>query len=180
MKQLITLLFFSIPLFSFADAWDNLTFEEAENVVKELKKNPFIFDYCDCCDYKGEYASSIEFIKVTDTEIVECNWNSEMYSVKITSELIASVQFTASGANTKEMTKQSDNNFSSVLYMNYTWGLNPETKKATPFFNIITYSFYENENQPCQAEFKYPTPRDLKKVNFVKGYKKWWRVNVRD
>lgn len=179
MKLIIITLTLLLSFNSLADAWDNMTYSEAEKVVTELKQNPFIFDYCDCCDYDGEYATTIEFLKVTHTEIVECNWNPEMYSVKVTSELISTIQFSAKGPVIDKMTVQNDNNYSSTLFMNYTWGLNKETKKATPFFNIIPYDYYGDENKPCLYEFEYPTPRQLKKTKKIQGYKKWWKSNIR-
>ena len=55
MKKVLGLVLFLFFLFqssiSRADAWDNLTMEEAKSVVAKLEKDPFIFDYCDCCDH---------------------------------------------------------------------------------------------------------------------------------
>ena len=68
---------------SYADAWDNLTKEEAENVIEYLKVNPYISDYCDCCDHEGEYATTIEFLKVIDARIVTCEWDNEFYTVAV-------------------------------------------------------------------------------------------------
>lgn len=162
-----------------ADAWDNLTYAEAEAVVVELKQNPFIFDYCDCCSHDGEYATSIEFIRVTETEIVACEWNNEMYSVKIKAHVIATVAHMSYGADAQSLTKKIDNNYETTFYMNYTWGFNSNSKGASPFFNILDYNYYGDENTPCKQLFNYPTPKELKKTVKVKGYKKWWKSNLR-
>ncbi len=180
MKQFLILLFFINSFVSLADAWDNLTYSEAEKVTLELKKNPFIFNYCDCCDNTGEYATTIEFLKVTKTQIVECEWNSEMYSVKITSQVISLVEFTSKGANTNQLSKYEDNDYKATLFMNYTWGLNNETHLATPYFNIVDYFFYGDDNEPCLEEFKFPTPKQLSKIQKVRGYKKWWKANIKN
>ena len=105
MKTLFALAVLFNTFFSFADAWDNLTFEEAEAVVAELKKNPYIFDYCDCCDHTGEYATEVHFMKVTGTEIVTCDWDASYYSVQYTADLIAKVEYLPKGANISILSK---------------------------------------------------------------------------
>jgi hypothetical protein len=179
MKFFLSILLFFISFASLADAWDNLTYEEAEAVVSELEKNPFIFDYCDCCSHDGEYATSIEFIKVTGTEIVQCEWNNEMYSVKITASVIANVAYMSYGADIQTLKAMDNNDYHTTFYMNYTWGFNPNSKSASPFFNIIEYNYYGSDNTPCKQLFNYPTPKQLKKTVKVKGYKKWWKSNMR-
>lgn len=180
MKHLLLTILLLTSFNSLADAWDNLTMAEAKAVVAEITKNPYIFDYCDCCSHDGEYATGIQFIKVLNTEIVTCDWNNEMYSVKITAQLIASVEHIEQGANVHALTTSNDNSYYTTFYMNYTWGMRPDSNVATPFFNIINYDYYGNDNTPCKAEFSYPTPKELKATVKVKGYKKWWKDQMKN
>lgn len=131
------LLFCSILLLSFsskADAWDNLTLEEAQAVVAELEKNPFIFDYCDCCDDIGPNIHGALLLKVTKTDIVTCEWNTEFYSVKYQATAIAEVSYDDGNVSLLDA-KEGSGEF--TLYMNYSRGLDSKSKKATNFFNII-------------------------------------------
>lgn len=163
---------------SYADAWDNLTKEEAENVIEYLKVNPYIFDYCDCCDHEGEYATTIEFLKVIDARIVTCEWDNEFYTVKATVEVIAHVPYTENGPDIKRIERLREKDSEVTIYMNYTWGLDLKTKKAAPFFDLVTYH-YEHNRGACKEPFEFPHPRALKKTWNDKEYKKWYRQNVK-
>lgn len=173
----ILLLTFLLSFTSFADAWDNLTRQEAEEVVAYLEAHPFIFEYCDCCDYDGEYATMIHMVKVVSTEIIPCSWNDGQFSVKYTSEPIIQIDYTKEGPNLSELNVAVEADANAVIYMNYTWGINIETGLAEPIFNSVQYDYY-GEASPCKTPFSYPTPRMLKKVAKVKGYKKWYKKNV--
>jgi hypothetical protein len=176
MKTIIFFFSFLIGHFAFADAWDNLTLEEAQNVVLQLEENPYIFDYCDCCDYSGEYASQVFLLKVTNVEIIQCEWNAEFYSVKFESIALAELKYTAKGLNTKKLKKVNSPETASIIYMNYTWGIGLEDKKAHPFFDIVNYSSY-GDTEPCKKEFTFPTPKAVKKVSDDEGYRTWYLNN---
>jgi len=154
--------------------------EEAEAVLVELEKNPFIFDYCDCCDHEGEYAAQVHFVKVKNARIVECDWDKEFYTVVYDADVIAEVTYTADGPDITKMAPDTEISDSGLkIYMNYTWTLNAKTKKASNFFNSVDYDYY-GENRSCKDEFAYPTPKQLKKVVKVKGYKKWYKRAMRE
>lgn len=179
MKTLSLLFALLVSTLSYADAWDNLTMEEAEAVVAELEINPYIFNYCDCCDSEGEYATRVYLVKVLRPRIVTCSWDSEFFSVTYDYYLLAELSYTENGPDVNQLKPQEMKEYAEPIYMNYTWGLNKETKKATPFFNIIEYNFYGEDSQPCKPEFEYPTPKQLKAVKKDKAYKKWWKKNIR-
>ena len=172
-------IFFTLALSSLAraDAWDNMTFEQAEAVVAELKINPYIFSYCDCCDSEGPFAATILFLKVVQTEIVPCEWDQEAYAVRYQSEVLALITYAQLGPDVTEMSKNEVSDFSDYIYMNYTWGFNDQTKRATPFFNLVEYNFYGENNEPCKEEFNFPVPKLLKRVSNDKEYKKWYKKN---
>lgn len=177
MRTIILLFALCISQLSHADAWDNLTIDEARSVVAELKENPYIFDYCDCCDHSGEYAASVHLLKVTGTEIITCSWSEEHYSVRITYEVIAALNYTGKGPNTKKLKKYAGDEVSDIVFMNYTWNINTDSHKATPFFNIVSYSTY-GDSAPCKKEFAYPTPKAVSKVSDDKDYATWYAAHV--
>ncbi|MEY3236308.1 MAG: hypothetical protein RI883_409 [Bacteroidota bacterium] len=174
MKTILIFIALFSSLTSFADAWDNLTLEEANKVVAELKENPYVFDYCDCCDFSGEYTAEVYMIKVLNTQIVTCSWNAEFYTVNIEGFVIGQLIYSANGVNTKKLKKNPDPNLESVLYMNYTWGFNKETKEASPFFDLIDYTTY-GEAESCKENFVFPTPKNVKKVSKDKEYADWYK-----
>jgi hypothetical protein len=163
---------------SFADAWDNLTMEEAKAVVAELKISPYIFDYCDCCDHSGEYAASVHLLKVTGFNIIPSSWSEGQYAVQISYEVIAKLNYTAKGLNTKKLKNYSGDEIGELIYMNYTWVLNRDSKKAAPFFNSVDYSTY-GDGAPCKKEFAYPTPKAVAKVSDDIEYAAWYEANVK-
>ncbi len=174
MKKLFVIFALFASQFALADAWDNLTLNEANAVVAELKENPYVFDYCDCCDFSGEYSTQVFLIKVVNSSIVECSWDPEYYAVNVEAVVIGQLRYTLSGLDTKRLIKNPDPNFESVIYMNYTWGFNPKTKEASPFFDIIAYTTY-GEADSCKKEFAYPTPKSVKKVSKDKEYATWYK-----
>lgn len=178
MKYFYLLITFFIAQFSFADAWPEMSKAEAEAVVAELKKNPYVFDYCDCCDFEGDYATSIYLMKVTKTEIISCEMDENCYYVHIESEPLAKVFYGENGPDVNQLSVDEIMGTDSRILMNYTWTLNPKIKKATPFFNVIPYNYYDFEKTSCKEEFAYPTPAQLKTISSDKGYKKWYLKNV--
>lgn len=177
-KLLLFLLIVFTSKLSFADAWDNLTMEQAKAVVAHLEQNPYIFDYCDCCDIKGEFASKAYFLKVIDTEIVPCSWDNSYYSVKINAEMIGEVKRTKSGLKLNKLIKSSAD-ANSIVYMNYTWGYNPETKQATPLFDIVQYDVYGTDKKSCKSTFAYPDPKVVWKVYKDEIYLNWYGKNLK-
>lgn len=173
-KTLILFFALIVSTLAHADAWDNLTLKEAQEVVKELKANPFIFNYCDCCDYEGDYATTIEMIYVKSTEIVTCDWDETFYKVIYEGEIIASVKNGATGAEITALSTAEDAAVSDAIYMNYTWGYNADLNLATPYFSIVPYEYY-GQGEGCKANFTFPTPSEIKAVSSNKKYKKWYK-----
>lgn len=178
MRILALLIVLLISTFSFADSWDNMTKKEAEAAVAELKLNPYIFDYCDCCDYEGEYAARVFLVKVTSAEITPCEWDERYYSVHLTTTVIAELENTEDGPETLTLLKTDGEQAEQLLAMNYSWGINTETKLATPFFNKVAYTMYSDDRSACKKEFDYPTPKAVKKVSKDKEYAAWYKQRI--
>ena len=177
MKIYLLLFFITILSNTYADAWDNLSREEAKATVEFLEKNPFIFDYCDCCDYSGKYAAQVFLMKVVSTKIVSCEWNPGDFSIIAKVEIIARIPYTEDGPDIKNPVKLHDIKDDYTIYMNYTWGFNAGTKLAVPLFDVIPYDYY-GEASPCRNYTPYPNPYTTNCMIGHKDYIDWYRKNV--
>jgi hypothetical protein len=150
MKILVTLLVLLTSVWSRADAWDNLTLQQAEAVVKFLNHNPYIIDYCDCC---GESEPSY-LIKVQSSEIVECAWDKKQYSVVVQGVRIARFEVTDQGINDYH-TSPANREVEYTIYMNYTFGYDHHMKWAVPLHKLVDYP---NDGPICFGATIYPDP----------------------
>jgi hypothetical protein len=82
-----------------ADPIEDLTKEEAAALVNYLEKNPFLVDYCDCCDDLNAPENRVyaKLIFVEKAEIVPCSYNDEKVSVKITGTVVTGGTVNAEG-----------------------------------------------------------------------------------
>ena len=76
---------------------DKVAFVSVQNtgvVVIDIsdKANPFILDYCDCCDGSETY-----LLKVLKSEIVTCDWDDNYKSVKVTATKIGKLERGSTG-----------------------------------------------------------------------------------
>ncbi len=175
---LVALAMIFATTFTFADSWDNLTKEQAEAVVKELEENPYIFDYCDCCDHEGSYAAKVRLLKVTSTEIKPCAWEPESFSVTVDVIVIAHLPYTAAGPDLTKMTSNKKEIDVYTISMNYTWSYNPGEKSAAPLYTTIPYDKYDSDKKACKAFFKYPTLEQGKGIIKDGKYKSWYKKKV--
>jgi hypothetical protein len=152
MRKLLFIMFLGISVFARADAWDNLTHEQAHKVENFLKKNPFIIDWCDCCG-SGEAAY---LLKVNSTKIVPCTWDKKQYSVVAKATRITRFQVSAQGIDDYH-TDPADRKVEYTIYMNYTFAYDHHMKWAVPMHKLIDYS----TNGPiCFGATNYPDPSD--------------------
>lgn len=177
MKKVLIFVFLLYSTSLLADPWDNLTYKEAENVQASLTASPFILDYCDCCDFSGEYAAKVYLLKVVSTEIVECEWDNMAYSVKATVVKIAELPYTDKGPDIMKPIKSSGTE-DFVITMNYTWTISPEILKAVPFYQVLPYGEHSGELQTsamCRDFIEFPDPFKTKGVITDKDYKEWYK-----
>lgn len=178
MKYLNLIFSLLISLVSFADAWDNLTKEEALAVVNYLQENPYIFDYCDCCQSHDDEDDTyeVQLIKVTNTRIVECSWDKSQFSVEYDYQAIASILFQEDGSGFEIMPPPEQAISTPTIYMNYTWGLNEESGQAMPLFESIDYHYVaQYGGRSCNNPFSYPSPAELEPAGTFKAYKQWYK-----
>lgn len=170
----------------YADPWEDLTLDEAEEVKAYLKKNPFILDYCDCCNYKGEYAAKVFLRKVRSYKIVPCDWAEGKYSVKTITKRIAQLPYSESGVDYSNPVKASGLDETSID-MNYTWSFNKDRGAVLPLYSSIDYHQCQARN--CQGDIQrnigqcrkptyFPNPFRHPDVIIDSDYKEWYSKTV--
>jgi len=172
MKKSIFVLLILFPTLLWADYWDNLTLVQAEEVIEFLNSNPYILDYCDCCDYEGEYATKIYLMKVESTEIITCDWDSRYFSVKAQVEVLAEIPYNKEGPDIYSPQLFSFEKKITIT-MNYTWAYNTKQSKAAPLYTIIPYDIYgeqKSDSGYCREFIAFPSPMHV--IN--EAYGKWY------
>jgi hypothetical protein len=166
MKKL--LLFCSVIFATFtakADPWDDLTVTQAKAVVAFLKKNPFVLDYCDCCENP-----EVSLIKIVKAEIIPCEWNPQKVSVRALSWTIGKLEVysdTPSAYRTQPQMTPTDY----LITMNYTFVYSKAGKWAVPFFKEVPY----DRDHVCKGATNFPNPKDnpgITDLDYIKWYKK--------
>jgi hypothetical protein len=149
-----------------ADPWDNLTQAQAQAVVQHLKTNPFILDYCDCCDGSETY-----LLKVLKTEIVPCEWDENYKSVKVTAVKIGQLEREATGPATAYNVVGMNELTSYTIYMNYTFVYSACGNWAVPFFKEVPYN--DTNDTICMGATRFPNPADNTEITDAE-YIKWF------
>lgn len=174
MKKIKLVILFALIGFSTiskADAWDNLTIEQAEHVQKFLDKNPFIFDFCDCCG-KGVEAY---LIKIESTEIIKCAWDKKQFSVLTKGRRIAKMQWASVGLDDYH-TDVIDEEVEYTVFMNYTFAFDKHMKWAVPLFKLFDYHL---DGPLCIGATNYPDPT-LSGVKISdQDYKDWFSAHIK-
>lgn len=71
---------------AFADPWDCMTKDEAKALVAYLKKNPYVMDYCDCCNQDGTTA---QLLYIQKAVVKPCEYDAERFSVEVTALVLS-------------------------------------------------------------------------------------------
>jgi hypothetical protein len=149
-----------------ADPWEDLTEKEAKAVVKFLKTNPYILDYCDCCG-----SGDVYLMKVVSTEIVPCSYAEGKKSVIAKVVPLGKLETDADGTpSAYRVEKMSDAVEELIVTMNYTFVLDKKNKWAVPFFKVVPYS----QNHVCKGATRFPNPADNPNIKDT-GYKAWFK-----
>ena len=171
MRLLLTGLLLLTFTFAKADAWDNMTHDQALKVKHFLQKNPFVFDFCDCCGNSAE----VYLLKVESIEIVPCSWDEKQYSILTKSRRIAQMQWAHVGLDDYH-TNEIDEEVEYTVYMNYTFVFDQHLKWAVPFFKLIDYS---HDGPICIGATSYPNPVDDGVKITDQDYLDWYQQNIK-
>jgi hypothetical protein len=158
-----------------ADPWDCMTESQANELMTFLKKNPFVVDYCDCCDAVArKYDNRKIFghlIKIEKMEIVRCSWDESQFSVNI---LESTILLSGIIENNKFITAKADYtdlelyNQSWPITLNYTW-----TYKAGKSSRLFENIPYNADDVNCSGLKKFPSPSEVPAAKLQKAYKKF-------
>lgn len=162
-----------VPNFLKADPWDCMSKEDAEELMVFLKKNPFVLEYCDCCDEPTAYLVRIQRMK-----IVPCHWDESQYSVAVVRYRITAMGY------------MEDRQFKQIQQT-----ADPEALKlygnAEYYTPTLNYSFSRQNGKPtrlntqtgddrsddigCGGIQAFPAPKTLKKIKGCWAYRRFYR-----
>jgi len=172
----ILLISFSI---SFADSWTDMTLGQAKKAVEHLKENPYIFDYCDCCDME-----TVNLIFVENVYYQEVEEFSDIYEVRVEGKIIHSFYFTVfndevavledfmPALSEEQIMEGMTTEFNEIISANYTFVFYETAEGeaySKPLMDITGYNEYLTS---CIPFMIYPYPVEEQAPN--QGYSKWY------
>lgn len=179
MKKTFLLLFVAFFVgngYLFADPWDCMSQTEAKELMAYLKKNPFVFDYCDCCDdgsrEHDNYKLMGHLIKIEKMEIVSCSWDDTQFSVNIISSKVISSGYVDGGKFIVAIASDEDSKMYSDSWpvtLNYTWAYN----KGKPV-RLFKMTSYKGEDFNCGGLKQFPEPKNVPAGKLQKAYTKYY------
>lgn len=160
MKQIVTFLFSLLlfPSLMIADPIEDMTAEEAAQVMHYLYANPYIVDYCDCCD---NYTPTLIRVYTAVTE--PCSYNAERTSIKVQGQKICT--FNAGGKVQKIFTNTEQ--FNEIISLNYTWGHAGKGKAQA-----IGKTLQLWDERTCKEPLTYPDA--AKNSDLPVAYRDWY------
>jgi len=158
----------------FADSWTDLTQEQAEKAVEHLQKNPYIFDYCDCCDM-----TTVRLIYVTDVYFLDSQNEPGLFEVHVVGKIInefdiANVYGDESAVLGGFYKFEGDEEFSGILSVNYTFVYSHSADAEVYSVRLCDITGYDQDLTSCVTNMVYPHPSDSKAVDA--NYKKWYKT----
>ncbi len=179
---IIVALFFGTYLF--ADTWVDMTLDQAEKAVAHIKENPYIFDYCDCCD--GE---SVSLVYVEEVYYFEVEEFSDVYQVQATGRIIHTFEFAVfddefaildsflpalpygeEGGATDE--------FDDVLSANYTFVFKNYSEGDVNSASLASITGYDYDLTSCVPFMQYLYP-DTEDYEVDEGYEEWYHKKTK-
>jgi len=111
-------------------------------------------------------------MKVTATEIITCDWDAGFFSVRAQVEVLAQIPYLKEGPDmSSPIVNKSEDNL--IITMNYTWAYNKQKGKAAPFYSIIPYDTYgeqELNTGSCRELVAFPKPESIQN----EAYEEWY------
>ncbi len=181
MKKILLLSLCCLSLQLSADPWNAFSKKNAEAMMEYLKQNPYVLDYCDCCDADGKYAAEVYLMKVLRVYMVASEWSDGKYAVKMEVRRIAKIPYYDANGVEPENAMKADEKVETVdLTMNYTRGFSRSTKLATHFHELVEYEhFNNNELRNCREAVAYPNPFEADCKFYDRDYMEWYRLNFK-
>lgn len=158
-----------------ADPWDCMSKEDAETLVEFLNKNPFVLEYCDCCDDKTAH-----IVRIRKMKVVQCHWDETQHSVAAVKYTIAAHGYVEDG-EFKQVQQEADPE-DLKLYGNaehYTPTLNYSFSRQNGKAVHLNTQTGEDRSDDigCEGLKAFPKPKQLKKVKGCWAYRRFYRRN---
>lgn len=172
MKKILLTLVSLLMIFSsaIADPWEDLTQEQAEQVIEHLEQHPFILDYCDCCN-----TSEVYLMKVLSTKIEKCSYNDEKVSVIAQVIKLGKLEVNDGSPSVYRTEAVDDAEVEEfMITMNYTFTYSECGQWAVPFFKEVAYT----RNHVCNGATRFPSPFDNEKTLQDVQYIEWFVENI--
>jgi hypothetical protein len=169
MKKLLSCLVF-IMVFGVSQSWadpeDCMSKEEAETLVKKLKKERYIVDYCDCCDdasENGDVTANLLFIK--KLSIVSCEYDDARFSVKMETQMLSSF-----AVNEGKYMGKATYEVNSMEYALLNYQFYFTNQRAPQLGYLVRNDEYEAPN--CSGLDTFPNPEMVGDKKYQSWYKK--------
>jgi hypothetical protein len=158
-----------------ADPWDCMSKEDAETLVEFLNKNPFVMEYCDCCDNQTAH-----LVRIRKMKIVPCHWDESQYSVAVVRYTIAAMGYVEDGEFVQVMQEPDPEDLK--LYGNaeyYTPTLNYSfSRQKGKAVHLNTQTGEDrSDDVGCEGLKAFPQPKKLKKIKGCWAYRRFYRRN---
>lgn len=163
LKKIFSFFFaIAISVSLFADPIEDMTQTEAQQLVEYLKNNPYLVDYCDCCDDVNGVENRIyaKLIHVESTEIVPCSYDDNKVSVKIKGTVIVGGHVNAKGVmegvEAQGYAYENDNGSPTLATLNYHFAF--YKGKVVRLGNAISVN---TEDYKCNALKQFPASDEM-------------------
>ncbi|MCB0705381.1 MAG: hypothetical protein KDC34_08735 [Saprospiraceae bacterium] len=161
------LLLFSLTSTLVADPLEDMTFEEAQQVVNHILLDPYILDYCDCCDDAAGY-----LIEIKELSIEPAEFGHRPYRVRAKGVYL--YQLSANGDDTFQLLETEQRGYDDIIWTNYTFTFDPSDRKAHPVGEVL--GFRREGNCNPDAQFPGPDQISLDKIN--RDYQQWYKTEI--
>lgn len=181
MKKILFSLLLCCSSLLFADPIEDFSLADANRIVAFLKENPFMIDYCDCCNEvlsEGEAPIEAKLIRIIEREIVPCEYNAERYSIRITGEILAKgIIENKKMTNIHVLPRDEAEEYNTLLSANYFFCAD---KRKIGQLGMITQDDKLYKEYKCGGISGFPAPSALANIISMEQYVKWYRKNARE
>ncbi len=163
---LFTLFLSTISFNMYADPTDCMSKSEAEDLAKKIK-NQYIVRYCDCCaDVNKDAQVKGALFLVTSVSIVTCQYDSDRFSVRMTTSFVSSFNVGDSKPVFVGNVNDTDSDpldSNATLNYHFYW----DGKKAKQLGFLIGNT---DGIGGCSGLSQFPNPKDVNNKGFTNWY----------